>query len=256
MAYSQQGDKVFCFVCGNPAVKKRIYCSDCSVWSHLSCADKKKCCEQNVQTSDNDTLPNQENLVQTINSLSAIVNDMKKVIEELVTENKKLREEIEHVKSGKQQTGESGPEVEEAAVEEAVERIHRSHNVIIRGVPEYQGEAAQQKQADEEIVMNLIKSAIPSDLGQSVLNLTRLGKLIPNRCRIIKVEFNNPNIVKKLIRHRFGNNIFFNTDLTRLQQNRAFAVRKEFKRRRDNGENNIRLRYYNGMPKIVETKNE
>lgn len=45
-----------------------------------------------------------KNLVETINSLSAMVSDMKKVIEELISENKKLRLEFEHMKTEKRQT--------------------------------------------------------------------------------------------------------------------------------------------------------
>ena len=89
-----------------------------------------------------------------------------------------------------------------------------------------------------------------------IVNVTPLGQVIPNRSCIIKVEFNNPKIVKKLVRQHFSNNIFVNTDLTQLQQNKAFAVRKEFKRRRENGENDIRWKCYNGLPRITETKNE
>ena len=38
-------EKVLCSVCSNPAVKKRVYCSDCCVWSHISCYNKRKCCD-------------------------------------------------------------------------------------------------------------------------------------------------------------------------------------------------------------------
>ncbi|KAJ3656739.1 hypothetical protein Zmor_015789 [Zophobas morio] len=38
-------EKVLCFVCSNPAVKKRVSCSDCCVWPYISCYNKRKCCD-------------------------------------------------------------------------------------------------------------------------------------------------------------------------------------------------------------------
>lgn len=96
---SIQGDKVLCFICNGPAVRRRIYCPDCGVWSHVSCADRKKCCDSTPSDISGDTVAI-KNLIATINSLSATVEDMS----ELITENKKLRQEIEQLKSEKTQT--------------------------------------------------------------------------------------------------------------------------------------------------------
>ena len=249
----QHGDKVFCFVCNNPAVKKRIFCGDCGKWSHVSCGNKKKCCDESVNIPNSD---GEGNLVDTINSLSMAVKDMKNVIEELVNENKKLRQEIEVMKAEKQQTNHRDPVVEDSVVEEVVERMKRSTNVVIRGIPECQGTIAQQKEADGLTVKNLIKLVIPDDSEYNILNIVRLGKANSTRSRMIKVMFNNSTTVQKLVRHRFNNNVFFNLDLTRIQQEKAYTIRKEFKRRCDNGEKGIRLKYNNGLPRIVEEKNE
>lgn len=136
-----------------------------------------------------------------------------------------------------------------------MDRIHRSNNVIVRGIPEIDGETNAQKQADEQTVMSLIKSVIPNDQEFRVISITRLGKATPGRSRLSKVVLDSPATVKKLVRHRFNNGIFFNMDLTQYQQNKAYTVRTEFKRRRESGEENIRLRYHNGIPKIVTAKN-
>ncbi|KAJ3622466.1 hypothetical protein MTP99_002973 [Tenebrio molitor] len=103
---------------------------------------KKKCCDQGlvVATQDNEDANNSgRNLTETINSLSTVVTDMKKVIEDLIRENKKLRQEIESMKSDKQQAKSADLDMNDMGVDEAMDRIRRANNVIIRGIPEAGG---------------------------------------------------------------------------------------------------------------------
>ena len=46
-----------------------------------------------------------------------------------------------------------------------------------------------------------------------------------------------------------------NRDLTARQRNIAYLVREEFRSRKENGEGNIKLKYTNGVPKIVNIVN-
>jgi regulator of replication initiation timing len=108
----------------------------------LVVAMKKKCCDQGlvVATQDNEDANNSgRNLTETINSLSTVVTDMKKVIEDLIRENKKLRQEIESMKSDKQQAKSADLDMNDMGVDEAMDRIRRANNVIIRGIPEAGG---------------------------------------------------------------------------------------------------------------------
>ena len=52
-------------------------------------------------------------------------------------------------------------------------------------------------------------------------------------------------------------NLYLNRDLTPRQQNISYLVRSEFKQRKQSGENDIVLKYENGIPKIIakQTKN-
>lgn len=91
-------EKVLCFVCNRTAVKGRVFCTECNVWAHIACALKKKCCKDAAPSNnpDIDDGNNFKGLNATINS--AIVTDMRKVIGELIEENKKLRLEVEQLK--------------------------------------------------------------------------------------------------------------------------------------------------------------
>lgn len=146
-----QTEKAVCFVCNEAAVRRRIYCSDCKVWAHISCANKKKCCDKcndpttpgmssscsSVSESlDEGTL---KNLITTINGLSSAMADMKKAMKDLIDENKKLRLELENLKKTRQSNvvdPNTNENFEEIVIEEAMERIRRESNVIIRGIPE------------------------------------------------------------------------------------------------------------------------
>ena len=83
-----------------PAVKKRIYYADCRVWSHIGCAERKPCCVPVTPTlpSDQDDPNTLKNLVAVISSLTSTISDIKKSLNDLVSENKKLRKEIEELK--------------------------------------------------------------------------------------------------------------------------------------------------------------
>jgi regulator of replication initiation timing len=128
----------------------------------LVVAMKKKCCDQGlvVATQDNEDANNSgRNLTETINSLSTVVTDMKKVIEDLIRENKKLRQEIESMKSDKQQAKSADLDMNDMGVDEAMDRIRRANNIIIREIPE----AGSNSQAEIQTVKNIISSVVPDN---------------------------------------------------------------------------------------------
>lgn len=138
---------------------------------------------------------------------------------------------------------------------EVIERIRRSNNIIVRGLPEFTGDSSHQEQHDYRTVVNMLSSA--TDGQNHIVAVSRLGKIAGDRSRprLVRVEIGNPAIVKKLIRHKPGNEIYIDPDLTRIQQNKAYSVRKEYRDRRGAGEEGIRLRYRDGVPEIISSKN-
>lgn len=137
---------------------------------------------------------------------------------------------------------------------EVIERIQKSNNIIIRGLPETAGDPGDQEQQDYDTVVNMLSSVV--DGHNHVVTVFRLGKFTSDRSRprLIKAEIGNPAVVKKLLRHKPGNGVYLDPDLTRSQQNIAYSVRKEYRDRRAGGED-IRLRYRGGVPEIVSSKN-
>ncbi|KAJ3660945.1 hypothetical protein Zmor_005371 [Zophobas morio] len=208
-------EKVLCFVCGNAAVKIRINCADCGVWSHIGCAGKKKCCPAsgNPETPEIVDPITMKSLLSTISSLSDSVNDMKKVIADLVSENKKLRHEIDKLTTEKQQAS-CNPlvNIEDSTIDEAMERIRRSNNVVISGIPEPEGATLEEKKnSDKLTIKNFILSVIPTFTDDHIISVFRLGQNNNNnRSRLIKVVFDSPMIVNKLVKRR-GMMVYFAT---------------------------------------------
>lgn len=256
-----QSENVLCFVCNKTAVKKRIYCTDCRVWSHISCADKKKCCVTSVSSVTPENIDENiitiKNLAATLNMLSSTVAEIKDVMSELMNENKKLRKEIEELKAEKMEENKiikSGMlNRDEIYINEAVDRIKRSNNVIIRGIRESTGGTEQQnKSNDNEVINKMLTSIIPENLNYRIVSIGRLGKFDTAKTRPVKVTFDSAHAAQYALRHKPKNsNIFINEDLTRMQQNIAYATRKEYRKRIADGENDIRLKYFDGVPKII-----
>ncbi|EEZ99103.1 hypothetical protein TcasGA2_TC004996 [Tribolium castaneum] len=143
---SGTGDGVVRFFGNKVARRKRIYCADCRVRAHVSCADRKKCCEPSGLSVTTPTTEGQgvnrtalAMVIATINTRSITVAEMKDGVNRLIEENKKLRKEVEALKIKKMQTNNpiiANGAAEESLIDEAVERLRRSNNVIIRGIQE------------------------------------------------------------------------------------------------------------------------
>ncbi|KAJ3649105.1 hypothetical protein Zmor_020866 [Zophobas morio] len=252
--------RVVCFVCSRVAVKKRIFCADCQVWSHIGCAERKPCCMPTtpVQLPDPDDPNAIKYLVTAINSLTSSISDMKKSINDILSENKKLRKELEDIKTKgftNNVDQQSDPNIEEV-ISEARDRNHREKNIIITGLPETNGSPEERKRKDMEKITQIISTAIPEN-DYKIMSAMRLGKSSSTKPRSIKIVFDNSATVNVLVRAKPKiDSVYFNNDLTPMQQQQAYNIRKELRTRRENGEKDLRIRYKNGMPTIIKaTKN-
>lgn len=259
---ANHGEKVLCFVCNNAAVRKRVYCADCKVWSHFGCANKKKCC-------DSGSLPNtpdivDENsvkiLIATINNLSQTVSEMKKEIGELIEENKKLRNDIETLKTGKTETNtpadRADVNIDERIFQEIEERQSRICNIVITNLPEtHHVNGTESDETTRQSVEKLLTGSVMNNIG--ITKCFRIGRSRDaSSPRPVKVVLSSADDVHKVLKsYKSANGIFINKDLTRMQQKRAFDIRQEFRNRTNEGETGIKLKYYSGIPKIIKVKN-
>ena len=108
-----------------------------------------------------------------------------------------------------------------------------------------------------QITRQIIHEIAPNLNDQEVV-VHRLGRKSQGKIRPLKVTLENPTKVQELLRNcnKLKNSNAFKSiqvskDLTVMQRSHAYKIRQQFRDRISNGESNIKLKYFNGLPKIV-----
>lgn len=135
---------------------------------------------------------------------------------------------------------------------EMLERLRRSHNILIRGIPEA-------SPADDEASVSQVLDRVNPDANSQRTSISRIGVSTNNRPRILKVSFNNPLIVTRILKDRRviasvrdWRKYSITDDKTPLQVKELNDLRAELKHRIDAGESNINIKYISGKPTITK----
>ncbi|XP_050064599.1 uncharacterized protein LOC126553488 [Aphis gossypii] len=143
---------------------------------------------------------------------------------------------------------------EQNIIEELMDRQSRSNNIILFNLTEDDNEDDSQK----------IKNVI-SSLNQKIEQFTffRLGKTksnTPDKPRPVKILLSSQSDVFNILRTQKNlktttkwSNVRFSSDRTTKQREEMGILRRTLQQRRDNGEQNIIIKYIKGIPKIVNT---
>ena len=198
---------------------------------------------ENLTSNPNEV---KSSLPESIAFLATTIKELKDDIQKLLSENILLRKEVEDLKNNKQQQHNPNSISEESIIEEAVDRINRSSNVVISGLPDTADDN------DNTPTVSLLNSIVPNLDTNHICSIYKIGKFTPNRSRLVKVKFINSEVARTVLRSRIRkNNIYINADLTKTQQNIAYKTRKEYRERLEQGEKDIILKYVNGLPRIA-----
>ena len=147
----------------------------------------------------------------------------------------------------------------EEIIEEINERNKRQRNLVIFGVtePNQNLSTEARENNDKSQVSDILHTVIP-ELNTNDIKPIRLGRFAVDKSRPIKIRLDNDNDVFKVIRHcntlknsRYRNKVFISMDRTPRQLEYFKMIREEFNRRKNAGENNIKIKYVNGIPKIT-----
>ncbi|KAL0868638.1 hypothetical protein ABMA27_008093 [Loxostege sticticalis] len=135
----------------------------------------------------------------------------------------------------------SSNNLEENLMVELTERLSRSKNIIITGLVEQKSANYKERQdADKREVLNILQN-ISSDCSKH---------------RPLKVCFSTKDEALFVLRSKntkvLGSVKIF-SDQTPQQQAYFKKLKDELKSRNDNGEMNLTIKYYKGIPKIVKT---
>ncbi|KAJ3660168.1 hypothetical protein Zmor_004636 [Zophobas morio] len=194
-------------------------------------------------------------IISTINCLKEEIRNLKLEVSEL--KNKNDDNELFKKSTDKIASGDIDVHVvEDELITEIMDRQSRANNLIIYNLPESTSSTdGERKHDDTTSVMNLIGEQVISE--ESLRKLRRIGSKNTRRIRpLLMTVSSSADVINILRNYRTKNNVYINRDLTVKQRNLSFAVRKDFKQRCDNGEKDIKLKYFNGIPKIVSVTQE
>ena len=130
---------------------------------------------------------------------------------------------------------------------EMEQRIQRSGNIIIFGIPEQSHGTVEERRSLDAGAVDQLLSEIDEEVPKSrSLHIHRLGKPRDDRSRPLRVSGFTVGQKLQVVRSSRSlrnsdsyKNVFVNSDLTPRQQREARALRAEMKQRRENGENDL-----------------
>lgn len=172
-----------------------------------------------------------------------------------------LRNEVAALKSARN----SSPEqmnsiVMSKIIGEIGERKARENNVMVFGMSEGAGLNSEQLRGHDRNQITQLLSDLK--ITNSPARFVRLGKPSPNRVRPIKISFSDSAVVGEIFRNlhelksiRNWSNVRISSDQTPMQSEYYKSLKNDLNQRRANGEQNLRIKYKNGVPHIVSSLN-
>lgn len=200
-------------------------------------------------------------LLQSIETCTAGLTELKSRVAELEMENRTLKECLANIKVN----GEVGTSqidelyTIEKSVRELEDRNKRKCNLIIYGIPENAVNDDSNRSDDENAVKDAIRFLLP-DHAVNSLHPKRLGKYDRGKRtpRPLKITLENEKAVfdaiKKgsdLKKHTVFSGIYISSDKTILQRTLYRMVKEDLQKRTADGEEGLKIRYISGIPTIV-----
>lgn len=140
-------------------------------------------------------------------------------------------------------------------IAELNEREHRKKNIMVFGLSEHQNNT----QADKDTGFEIIKVANPN--ASDNIKLFRVGKPNVNttKPRPMKIILNSPEEAIQVLRNvneikkmKSFENLIITSDKTPNQTLHYKRIKEELSTRTNAGEKNLKIKYFNGEPKIVK----
>ena len=132
--------------------------------------------------------------------------------------------------------------------DELHERLKRSKNLIISGVPEHETGSVEERREKDEIYVRTILETLKCDPG-CYKNISRIGKIRNDGSRLIRVTVFTAELASQILQtakllRRYGEyrKVYINPDRTMAQQKHFSMLHRELKARRDGGEDVVIFR--------------
>lgn len=181
------------------------------------------------------------------------INDLKKNILDLKTEMEELKntKNVNDPESNKKLTMSEGE-----MIAEFEDRQARVNNLILYNLPESDKKDSSERQNDDKKRCGDILLGNLENRNIQIVSCIRLGKFNAERNRLVRITVENQQQALNVLKaYKSKDGLYLNRDLTAYQRNISYKIRKEFKERKNNGEDDIMLKYRHGIPMIVKPKN-
>lgn len=251
-----------CANCLKPIAERssKLQCDGCKKAIHLSCTELSsddRITRHKIRGVSIVCNPRSQNLGSVAELKEILLNfktDIQRQIDDLNNKLVELNDKISTVESF------NTVEFVDSTANEALERINRSRNVLIRGVPEVEGDIPSCKDHD----LAKIKEILHTVSSQSIpVSFHRIGRANQRFSRMIKVIMASESEAKfilknksKVLENRATKNVSIIDDKTPVQQERLKELRKELESRKNNGEEDITIKYIQGVPKITKFRKQ
>lgn len=140
----------------------------------------------------------------------------------------------------------------EELLHELKDRCDREKNIVVVGIPEKNEKNSKLRRNYDEEEVGKVISTLDKDCPKPIKSI-RLGKYIPEKNRPVKVYFSDTNTPRSLLRQKSSlpENIQIYADQTPSQKQHWQSMKEELKKRTENGEKDLLLKYIKGIPKII-----
>lgn len=196
--------------------------------------------------------------------VSAAENNVETISQNLTSISSKVNSQEDRLATLESQSSSDSSLV--STIEEINQRKMRAKNIMVFGLGESVKGTAKDRTNDDVAKLRTILSAIDPTLDVNTFKLLRVGKSSRNKPRPIKVivgcEASVQKITKTATRELLVglgdefSHVSIGRDRTKLEAAHLNSLRAELSRRSDSGEENLTIKYINGIPKIIHSKND
>lgn len=141
-------------------------------------------------------------------------------------------------------------------IEEIEMRNTRASNLMIYNVEESNAaETADRIEIDKVKVKEIFELLQVKVCDDDIKRVSRVGfKRVGNKKRPIKIIFHHSDKVKQALRAAYklkSTQYGISPDRTRIQMEHFKKLNDELKIRKENGESDLEMKFYNGIPRLV-----
>lgn len=241
-----------CSICNVIKDEKQYHCDSCKSSFHVSCAGisarEQQCLDMKKRAMSFYCLNCKNNL--------QLIPQFFKLVESLNEKFTLLSEKLETITTGRI-ISDCDDIILEKAIEEINDRKVRENNLIVLNIDESGSPNVNERiEYDKAKIRSIFEPVLPSaDFKVIRLGMKNKGSDSGKTfTRPIKVILNSSTEVSNVLRNKYKlnlQNIKVKADLTIMQRNKFKAVYTELNARKNAGEQNLMVKFINGLPKIV-----